>query len=247
MKRKGFTLIEVLVAIVLSAMLITVMAGMLLFGQKSFENSYSEKKHMQDYLVFKKMLDNHLSKMVGPGFQLVGGSPANIGFDNWGGTWSNKVRDGVVFYSAVGDPANPAKSIIIKGEYRFNSSDNTIRYSEWIINQNAALDPNFNTHTGNTLENVIVLTDVSRFQVTDRYNSDDAYDFKYFNNDPVRNYLRIFIELDTNDKYKNVRYSFTEDYINKSVSRTIFANPLGTATKGAGGVNSDVIMQDSPK
>jgi len=59
MKKNGFTLVEVLVSIVISGMLVTAMAGMLIYGHKTFENMYNSKNRLQDYMFFKTRLDNH--------------------------------------------------------------------------------------------------------------------------------------------------------------------------------------------
>ncbi|MCL2389883.1 MAG: prepilin-type N-terminal cleavage/methylation domain-containing protein [Endomicrobia bacterium] len=239
MKIKGFTLIEVLVAIVLSAMLITVMAGMMLYGQKTFEEMYSDRSRMQDYLFFKKRLDSHLRRMVSPGFELTGGPAADVGFDKWSGAggssnWSDRVQNGVTFFSV--NPENPGE--IIKGQYVFDGKN--IVYSEWSIRQD--VERSFSMSATSRIDKEIILRDVKRFQATNMFNGIANWEFNNIDGQPVNNYLRIFLELNTKTTYKNVSYSFTEDYINNSVSRTLIwkGNPSGGVT-GPG--DSDVITK----
>ena len=239
MKKNGFTLVEVLVSIVISGMLVTAMAGMLIYGHKTFENMYNSKNRLQDYMFFKTRLDNHLNRMVGPGFRLIGGTvpDTEIKFDNWaGGSWSGKVHYGVVFYAVD-------NTMIIKGAYTFDRNAGTIRYRQWNnVNQVNAL-PNLD-ESGTAAIDEIILSNVRFFQVTNSLNGIQAWD-EIVNDkgDLVSNlYLRVYIELER-DVYREgeVTYSFTEDYINHNVARNLKNKNKQESTTSDG--KSDVIKE----
>jgi len=252
-KNKGFTLIEITISILLSSFLFLTMAGMLLYGHKTFEKIYRSKGDMQTYLFFRNMMDSQLKRMTGEGFVISNSTilpAADVKFSTWSSVtagmgnsnWVNKVSRGFSFYAI-----NPATNRVYRGQYVYDKDNKRILYHEDdTLNQNNALPPLPQPVFGigdPVLENVL------DFQVTNSYNGIDAWEF--YSTDVVDNmdedsriknlYLRIYVRLDE-VVYNDTTYSFTLDYVNNNVKKFLYTKDHGNVTASVG--NVEVITQN---
>ena len=233
---KGFTLIEVLVALALTAMLAVAASAMLVYGYKTFERIYSQKKGMEDLRFFRVRIEEHLIIIKEHGFLFTNIVPEDeVAFTSWiagsySSSWANKVGTGFVFYSSDIKTGN-----ITRCKYEYDNEK--ILYSEWIADKDGTgtVVPLTLTDPSSLplINREVVLNNVNVFQITMSYNGINTWEL--YTTDTaaktldttkiVRNFmLKIYVDIDNTD----MMYWFSKNYTNRSTKNIFWISHLLT-------------------
>ena len=156
---KGFSLVEVVIAISLSTLAILSIAAILLFGQKNLDRILNMNKDGTEIMIFRSHIEARLQKITGKGF-LIGDivSTDDVKFIEWreyvpdpdvmlnglpnfntAGTpfrtsdWTNLVGTKVVFNSI-----DPTTGDLIRCLYIYNPARREVEYREYTAPLNAS-------------------------------------------------------------------------------------------------------------